>query len=282
MRFKSTSSSINKSQSTDNHNQNLNQKFNSNRLTTANKMKFSTATSSNSKQIQSLIVVSLLLNCVNLATCSGVFEINFSSLVDAFGRDLRDDCCSWQNQTINQHHQATSAYMIRNNKPTTTEQQIDSCDPKKCQLIVRICVKNYQSQEIEASQCTFGELTAQVSPSNNQLNQNQNQYHYNQNNNNNNHHHANHINQDFHYNQQQIVGSGRQTINTASNRFDVHYQKLQQNNRANKMQQATSKSLANSQARALRQISFRQSISFPFNFTWPVSNHNSLIVVNCR
>lgn len=231
-----------------NQNQTFNQSKSSSKISP--NMKFNMI-----KSIYTLVVVSLVaLN--HQVNCSGVFEINFSSLVDAFGRDLRDDCCSWQNQSLLQQQHQQAAYLSSRNQikqQATTTDQVDSCDPKKCQLIVRICVKNYQSQEIEASQCTFGELTAQVNPSNNH-----NQYQANS------------------LQQQQAQMFGRQTINTASNRFDVHYQKLHQP----RSQQAALKpqlALASSQARALRQISFRQSISFPFNFTWPVSVH--LIVI---
>lgn len=210
--------------------------------------------------------------------CSGIFEIELSSLVDSYGRDLRDDCCSWQNQT--------TASALNNNN------QYVECDPSKCQLIIRICVKNYQTQ-IDPNQCTFGELSAQVMKPNEPA--------------------------FYHPPQSQSIFRSQQELPLTSqtesiqNPFmtqkrqqpqitptNIHHQRMlfqqqhlapyitpanlqQQQQPHTRYQPLTSfgssssinnhqTPLSSAQPRSMRTIAFNQPIIFPFNFTWPVSS----------
>lgn len=260
------------------------------------------------------LVACLLVLVARPCQASGIFELSLGSLVDSLGRDLRDDCCAWQNTTLapshqlnnhnqNLHHQHQQHQ--QHNLHTQQQQQqhqAQTCDPSKCQLIIRICVKNYQTQ-IEPSQCTFGELSAQV------LRQQQ---------------------QDFAAGYPSSSSSGFEpmllganlpaayqanlmrrtaqqpalgTLKPPRSQFappatatNIHHQRMlsqtqafqqppffsyQQQQQpqshhqsapaAARNQQQQLKSPMSGQSRALRTIAFNQPISFPFNFTWPVS-----------
>lgn len=248
------------------------------------------------KQFQLFTILLLILNRLaqQAVEGSGVFEINFSSLVDDFGRDLRDDCCSWQNysslQPPHNNHLHQSTFQQAN--------QHQLCDPTKCQLIIRICVKNYQTQ-IDPNQCTFGELSAQVvkpnepaqfahypnsplspifSPiaasttnSNKNLNILSPQSHHQL------------ANKRLLHHSGSIVNNGQAT--SAAN---IHHQRMlyQQQYQAPFLQQQSRYQpqyyrnpagfLSSGQPRAMRTITFQQPISFPFNFTWPVSSRKSV------
>lgn len=222
-----------------------------------------------------MLATSLLISQVN---SSGIFELNLSSLIDQYGHDLRQECCAWQNAsnlittTTNQHPQVS--------KFNQQQQQQQSCDPTKCQLIVRICVKNYQTQ-IDPSQCTFGELSAQVmrpneqsynSISSNSLN-NQNSYSPQQ--------------QRLLQQQQLNLINKRLSALNANNQqpMNIHHQRmllqqLQQSSYGSQVmthEQHSRLHHHNHQLhpRALRQVVFDQPISFPFNFTWPVSTEHA-------
>lgn len=209
----------------------------------------------NSNQII-MIRILLLLSLTQLAASSGVFEINLSSLIDAqTGRDLREDCCSWQNSSqqvpLTTHHSMNihANHLLNQQQQQQNQQQ---CDPNKCQLIVRICVKNYQTQ-IDPNQCTFGELSGQVlKPTESQLNQ------YNQ------------------QQQQQQLFKAKPTSQVARQSANIHYQRMlfqQQFKQQSPVYQqlSSNKNPLLGQPRAMRTIAFNQPISFPFNFTWPVS-----------
>lgn len=215
------------------------------------------------------------------AQASGVFEINFSSLVDSYGRDLRDDCCCWQNQT-------SSSSMLA---PSANNNQYVECDPAKCQLIIRICVKNYQTQ-IDPNQCTFGELSAQVMKPNEPTHQpivfhnhpipvvqrstlptlQQQQYH-----------HVNFKRQpssttpalptNIHH-QRMLYQQQHQTphqVQTHPQQHSKLYPSAIPSNTAYGNNHNYQTFLTSGQPRAMRTIAFHQPITFPFNYTWPVS-----------
>lgn len=183
-------------------------------------------------QAKSVTILAFLACLLSQAAGSGIFELNFASLVDSFGRDLREDCCAWQNQ------------IHRSQQP--------ECDPKKCQLIIRMCVKNYQTQIIDSSQCTFGELTAQVSPSKSNENSHELQYPRNQ--------------------QAKRSQPTSQQLLANQARINIHHQRImQQQQQSLNARYLPQPVLSSGQPRALRQIAFQHPISFPFNFTWPVS-----------
>jgi hypothetical protein len=238
---------------------------------------------------------------------SGIFELNLSALTDAYGRDLRLDCCAWQNasQEKQQQQQQVLAGGMPNNlmqtinsvssgryaAATAAAATAESCDPTKCQLIIRICVKNYQTQ-IDPSQCTFGELSAQVMRPDESGRLHLNGHH----------HHAGHMSSFARLQQQQQMASFQKARLAAgqhggivTNLNSTYQQQQQQQQAINKHQQrmlqqllqapyqatATTSSEQHArrlyqgpsgQARSMRQIAFDQPISFPFNFTWPVSS----------
>lgn len=262
-------------------------------------------------QMYKLLIVVVVLNQIaqQVAQASGVFEINFSSLVDSYGRDLRDDCCSWQNYTSQQqqlpqqqhnhhHHHLHHQHLHRQNQQQSFQQNANQpCDPSKCQLIIRICVKNYQTQ-IDPSQCTFGELSAQVvkpnepaqfahyplvsSPSYpspltmNGGNLARNQLVLNK--------RLNSINSSPSSNS--LIGSTSNAAATSAvaSAANIHHQRMlfQQQYQTPFQQHQSSRYqpqfyhnptglLSSGQPRAMRTIAFHQPITFPFNFTWPVS-----------
>lgn len=250
---------------------------------------------------QALLLVQLLL--AQQVFASGIFELNLSALVDAYGRDLRLDCCAWQNSSgqqaveqanskqQQQHQQLANNLINYNYQPPVAlgvqhqqqqqagvKSQQDTCDPTKCQLIVRICVKNYQTQ-IDPSQCTFGELTAQVMrPSGlaSGVGQQQEQ-----------------LNSLGSWGalsmsslarlQQQQQLAALQKLKLASGpstAANIHHQRMLAQQWQLQQQQQLAPFLVTTheqhtrlyhQARAMRQVAFDQPISFPFNFTWPVS-----------
>lgn len=265
-----------------------------------------------------LSLISLFLSIISInqvaqqVLASGVFEINFSSLVDSYGRDLRDDCCSWQNSTSQQpqthhhhnHHHSHHQYQLHqayprqnsNNVVNNNQNNNNLCDPTKCQLIIRICVKNYQTQ-IDPNQCTFGELSAQVVKPNEPaqfvhhplastyplMNVNTNKQLF------------------FPSNKGPVPPSPSYskppiTTNSAgtTSATNIHHQRMlfqqqQQHSYQTPFQlqsryqpqfyQSPTGLLSSGQPRAMRTIAFRQPITFPFNFTWPVSscNNNNLL-----
>lgn len=245
-----------------------------------------------------LIMTNLLLSQTQ---ASGIFEINLAALTDSYGRDLRLDCCAWQNvsqqasqqpnqQSMGFHHNHLHA-QANSNSLQQQQQQQQTCDPTKCQLIIRICVKNYQTQ-IDPSQCTFGELSAQVMKPNEQIMMPHSSGlpQYNQ--------VATH-----HYSssssslarlqqQQQLAAFNKLRLQIGPNSqqqqvANIHQQRLllqqlqmhsspnsgQTNEQHSRLYHQTQSGpiLSSGQARAMRQIAFDQPISFPFNFTWPVS-----------
>jgi len=214
------------------------------------------------------------------ASGSGIFEINLAALTDAYGRDLRLDCCAWQNVTTigqQQQQQVSQAALSQQQQQQSGAHfggQQQSCDPTKCQLIMRICVKNYQTQ-IDPSQCTFGELSAQVMRPNEQAplllhsppgahlsgGQLSNA--------------ANSLARLQH--QQQLaalagkLANGRLPSGNQHQQANIHHQRMML-----QQLQLQANGLPTGQPRALRQIYFDHPISFPFNFTWPVSVHFNL------
>lgn len=216
-----------------------------------------------------LRAVCLLLVVGQLASASGIFELNLSSLTDLYGRDLRLDCCAWQNNSSN----SLGGYSSRNGAllaaAATASSSLNNlasgagaalaeqqCDPTKCQLIVRICVKNYQNQ-IDASQCTFGELSAQVMKPNEPL-----------------HYMPSLVRQQNvrrgHQQPAAAAAAAAATGRSQQEQYTSHQQRmmlLQQQH-----QQLSSSILSSGQSRSMRTIAFDQPISFPFNFTWPVSS----------
>lgn len=271
----------------------------------------------------SLIPLLLLIISINQVAqqvlASGVFEINFSSLVDSYGRDLRDDCCSWQNSTSQQHLQAPQThhhnhhhshsnshphphphhqYQLHQVYPRQNSNNVNNnnlCDPTKCQLIIRICVKNYQTQ-IDPNQCTFGELSAQVVKPNEPaqfvhhplastyplMNVNTNKQLFSPQPN------KGPLSSSS-YSKPSISAT---TINNAgtTSATNIHHQRMlfqqqQQHSYQTPFQpqsryqtqfyQNPTGLLSSGQPRAMRTIAFRQPITFPFNFTWPVSSCNN-------
>lgn len=216
-----------------------------------------------------LATVSILF-MIESVSSSGVFEINFSSLLDAqTGRDLREDCCSWhQNYTAQQlHHLNIQQHSAANHHHHHQQQQ--QCDPNKCQLIIRICVKNYQTQ-IDPNQCTFGELSAQViKPSEPQS-----------------------LGYHPHYPHPRLLKSSSGSQPSQAPKLNIHTQRMlaQEQFKHHQIpyqhhpgfQQIRHPS--SGQPRALRTLAFNQPISFPFNFTWPVSffTLNSGISISIR
>lgn len=231
-----------------------------------------------------LLLAAAVFQLAERANSSGVFEISFSSLVDAYERDLRDECCSWQNHSNNhQLHNLNlnlNLNLNHNNQHHHHLHHNQHCDPTKCQLIIRICVKNYQTQ-IDPSQCTFGELSAQVMRPNEPA-------------------------QFAHYPQYAARGLQAQAAQAAlspsgkrlsqlaqgSQATNIHHQRMLLQQQAPILQHQPTQTgqhsasgqvspmqpkfyhqpiLSSGQPRAMRTISFYQPISFPFNFTWPVS-----------
>ena len=254
----------------------------------------------------SLIILTVVIQQVH---ASGIFELNLSALTDAYGHDLRLDCCAWQNASQESAKQQVLASGANNNliQPSSSQTasnsvsssaryaqaaaaSAESCDPTKCQLIIRICVKNYQTH-IDPSQCTFGELSAQVvrpdeSARHPSTSSNSNNHH--------NHHHthshsSNHMSSLARLQQQQQLASfqklklGNQLNGASQPTGNIHHQRmlLQQLQQAPYLTMGSTSSEQHArlfhqtpgsgQARSLRQIAFDQPISFPFNFTWPVS-----------
>lgn len=224
------------------------------------------------KSLSSFLLLINLLLIVNLSQVlgSGIFEINFVSLTDSLGRDLREDCCAWQNSTPSLPASLMSASERASLKPISSmsqqqqhhnqlQHQNQQCDPTKCQLIIRICVKNYQTQ-IDPNQCTFGELSAQVMKP----------------------HEAQHFYPSLKL-QQSSKPAPRQA-NSGALPVNIHHQRMLFQQQALPLQAQQHPAggnqnpfgyqtsfLASGQPRAMRSIAFHQPISFPFNFTWPVS-----------
>lgn len=262
------------------------------------------ATLNRSTLFQRLEMSLLLLLVLNqlaqqLVRASGVFEINFSSLVDSYGRDLRDDCCSWQNysshhqlpqrQPHNHHHHQHQLQLNhqKQHQQPFLQNTNQLCDPSKCQLIIRICVKNYQTQ-IDPNQCTFGELSAQVvkpnepaqfahyplvSPSTlngGSLTRNQLV--------------SPNSNKRLSINNSPSINNAAGSTSAATN---IHHQRmLFQQQYQTPFQHYQSRYqpqfhhnptglLSSGQPRAMRTIAFQQPITFPFNFTWPVSSRDN-------
>lgn len=248
-----------------------------------------------------LLIITIGAQQQQQVTASGVFELNLASLVDSYGHDLRDDCCSWQNHTL----------AASNLQPSSHQAYPQQCDPTKCQLIIRICVKNYQTQ-IDPSQCTFGELSAQVMKPNepaqyahypiqyaSSLSRSQAAIMTNTANN---------------YHQQLVSSSSASAANNnylnpkrstqhqnhSPHPTNIHHQRMlfQQQQQTPFLHQFASAQYtppsalppasyapsvhythhhhsrylpSSGQPRAMRTIAFNQPITFPFNFTWPVS-----------
>lgn len=208
----------------------------------------------------------LLIYLPQVSLASGIFEINFSALTDSLGRDLREDCCAWQNSTPSFPASFSSSINTLSSLQQHQQLQQQQCDPTKCQLILRICVKNYQTQ-IDPNQCTFGELSAQVMKP----------------------HEAQHFYPSSKVSS--ISGSpstfaGSARVRQPSSSANIHHQRMLFQQQApflsqqQQQQQALpainpfgyqTSFLASGQARAMRTIAFHQPITFPFNFTWPVS-----------
>lgn len=266
-----------------------------------------------------LLLLFTILCLVSSVQASGIFELSLTSLVDSLGRDLRDDCCAWQNasqsSSLANHH---NQYLNHNHHQhqhqavgqQQQQQQAVQCDPSKCQLIIRICVKNYQTQ-IEPTQCTFGELSAQVlkqatydhfglgsgaadstlgagnslpvqyqpllrrtaaaastprpfqrSPSSQPAATITNIHHQRM------------------LSQTQAAASFQSPASSPLFYNSMHQQSAiggaaaRNSNYFNHQQQlgGASRSYLGGQPRALRTVAFHQPISFPFNFTWPVSS----------
>lgn len=200
--------------------------------------------SNNKRLLATLCLVGLLSLFGRSTSASGIFELNLSSLTDLYGRDLRLDCCAWQNNTSNSP--LTAQTSSPREIPAAAEQP---CDPTKCQLIVRICVKNYQNQ-IDASQCTFGELSAQVMKP---IEPSPLPFSY--------------LQQSALTHKQQQAFRRQQQHQATSRQHNIHHQRMLQQ----QQQQLASSILSSGQSRLMRTIAFDQPISFPFNFTWPVS-----------
>ena len=209
-----------------------------------------------------------LLCLAGSGQASGIFEINLAALSDSYGRDLRLDCCAWQNLTNQQQQQAlTNVQQFHNSNQQQQQQQ--SCDPTKCQLIIRICVKNYQTQ-IDPSQCTFGELTAQVAKPREPTSDNQivsqppalSSFSRLA--------HQQHLTSAFNKLRPSLATNNNNNNNNAlSQRLLAQQAHEAQHSRL--FGPSASSSPPSGQARTMRQIAFDQPISFPFNFTWPVS-----------
>lgn len=260
--------------------------------------------SKSSVQLLFLFVASVVIVCQQ-AHSSGIFELNLSALTDEYKRDLRLDCCAWQNASQEKQQQVLAGTSHNLIQPSSgpilnsvssgryAAAAAESCDPTKCQLIIRICVKNYQTQ-IEPSQCTFGELSAQVmrpdeAAAGGAARHNQHPHHHH------NHHHLNQQQQNHMSSlarlqqQQQLAGSFQKLKLSANSNLqqqqpsNIHHQRmlLQQLQQAPYLSQGPTSSEQHARlyhqaglggsARNMRQIAFDQPISFPFNFTWPVS-----------
>lgn len=242
-----------------------------------------------------------LLAIATLAQASGVFEIQITSLLDAYGRDLRDACCMWQNNS-NPHDQiaplrqptplssirnslfntgssasATAAAASTNQQQQQQQQYFNNCDPTKCQLIIRICVNYYQSQ-IEPTQCTFGELSALVmKPNEPEVSVMSPYTSYT----------SIHKQSSSTFARLRLPASASSSP-ASSPLFEstqspwAHHQQQRNNIHHQRMLQAASASATGASqppSRALRSIAFNQPITFPFNFTWPVSSIARMLVL---